>query len=297
MLEIRGGEGADTLVGTDGDDLFTITGAGSGAINGFTFAGIENLVAGSGNDTLVGPSGDTIWNVTGPGSGKVAGVSFTGIENLSGAADNQDTFVFTQAGSISGLVEGGYGGFDSLEFNGGTFDTVQFDAYGPDSGMIQHDSRVTFYSGMEPITDNNNASTRIFTFTGGPENITLSDDSTPNDNISKISSSLSESVTFTTPSISLTINSGTGNDTIILSGLDAQFNAALIVNGDGGSDTVNMPNVLPTLTELSITAESIAIGRSVNIRQPAVRRAGNFGRTHRPNRCGLIQQHGRRRYQ
>ncbi len=40
-------------------------------------------------------------------------------------------------GSISGVVEGGLGGFDSVVINGDTYGSVEFVALGPDSGWLK----------------------------------------------------------------------------------------------------------------------------------------------------------------
>ena len=67
-----------------------------------------------------------------------------------GAPNNQDTFVFEAAGSVSGKVDGGPGGFDSLILNG-SFDTIVFTPTGPDSGTVARDGDLTTYAGLEPV--------------------------------------------------------------------------------------------------------------------------------------------------
>ncbi|MCU0962996.1 MAG: hypothetical protein MUF48_23120, partial [Pirellulaceae bacterium] len=106
--------------------------------------------AGAG-DTLAGPGVDSTWDVTGPGTGTVNGtMHFAGVENLTGAADNQDTFVFSAEGTLDGLVDGGAGGFDTLVMQGGAYETVMFTALGPDSGRFALDHTVITYAGLEP---------------------------------------------------------------------------------------------------------------------------------------------------
>jgi hypothetical protein len=77
-----------------------------------------------GDDELIGPASDSTWTIDGFNSGLVAGVDFSGIENLTGSADNEDTFLLEGTGSLSGLLEGGAAGFDSLVLTSGVFDTV-----------------------------------------------------------------------------------------------------------------------------------------------------------------------------
>jgi hypothetical protein len=66
------------------------------------------------SDTLEVIGGDNTWDVTGSDGGNVGDLNFSGIENLAGGPNNRDTFIFEPGGSLSGLVEGGEGGFDSL---------------------------------------------------------------------------------------------------------------------------------------------------------------------------------------
>ena len=104
---------------------------------------------GAGNDTIVGPVSDVTWDVTGPDAGAVAGVDFTSVENLSGAPDNKDTFVVGPGGSVSGKVDGGHGGFDTLKLSGTTVVSNPTDAH---SGNITLDGHAITYAGLEPVT-------------------------------------------------------------------------------------------------------------------------------------------------
>src|SRR5574341_1433064 len=106
----------------------------------------------AGDDTLRGPSLDSEWHITGSGAGSVGSVAFTGVENLTGAADNEDTFIFTAPGSLSGLLEGGDAGFDSIILDG-TGDSVIYRFTGPQSGSIERfPGNIIEYDGFEPIS-------------------------------------------------------------------------------------------------------------------------------------------------
>lgn len=110
------------------------------------------------------------------------------------------------------------------------------------SGTIQ-------YTGLEPIVDNLSATDRVFTFTGGAETITLSDDPVAADNVNRIDSTLGELVDFLNPTNSLTINAGTGADTVDLAALDSSTAfPTLTVNGDDDADVINVPVVASGLT-------------------------------------------------
>ena len=114
--------------------------------------------------------------------------------------------------------------------------SIDFDGGGVDSTIE--------YTGLEPVMDNLSAVNRIFTFLGGAETITLDDDATANDGFSTIDSTLGESVTFATPTASLTINAGTGVDIVNVDGVDGQSVIPnLIVNGDAAGDTIDLTGI------------------------------------------------------
>ncbi|MBL6965921.1 MAG: hypothetical protein ISR60_05145, partial [Anaerolineales bacterium] len=105
----------DTLVvhGASGND--TIQFDASFTRNGnqrVTYDVVESigLDGGGGTDTLVGPDAATTFDITGANSGILttadSTLPFTSFENLSGAT-KVDTFVFRDAGSISGNLAGG----------------------------------------------------------------------------------------------------------------------------------------------------------------------------------------------
>ncbi len=133
--------------------------------NGASFAGtIVGNTSGSGNTLdMSAYTSDLTWNVTGADSGNVAGVSFSGIGNLLGGTGNRDTFILSPAASLSGGLDGGLGGFDTMVIEGAYTNEV-FNAYDSSSGLIQLDGKSISYSGLEPITDNTVATDRLFTF-------------------------------------------------------------------------------------------------------------------------------------
>jgi hypothetical protein len=131
---------------------------------------------------------------------------------------------------------------DSLTLSGGpTFASVAHTLASASAGTIDVAGNAQIsYSGLEPVTDNLSATDRVFTFTGGAETITLTD--AAGANTTMIDSTLGESVTFATPSSSLTINAGTGDDTLSIQAVDPNFSTNsvdLTINGDGGNDAIN----------------------------------------------------------
>ena len=90
------------------------------------------------NDTLALSGNDHIWHITDFDEGIVDNIHFKGIENLKGGEDNKDTFVFESTGHISGIIDGGDAGFDTLSLLG-NHDTIKYSANSPDSGTVNRD--------------------------------------------------------------------------------------------------------------------------------------------------------------
>ena len=153
---------------------------------------------------------------------------------------------------------------DSLTVTGGsTFATVTHTFTSNSAGTIAvTGNSLISYLGLEPVTDNLSATNRVFTFNGGAETITLTDAAGAN---MTIDSTLGESVTFANPTSSLTINSGTGDDTVNAQGVDAAYAGNLTINGDDGVDAVNFQTSATNLGSgsLSVTADTIALNVAV----------------------------------
>src|SRR5512134_2216191 len=118
---------------------------------------------------------DNVWRITGADAGTLNGVPFSDIAVLLGGVDNQDTFYLEPGGSLSGYLEGGAGGFDSLVIEGGAFSGASYVATGPQSGSVALDDNVIHYYGLEPITDNSDAVRRVLTTSATADVITLTD--------------------------------------------------------------------------------------------------------------------------
>ncbi|MBV1961539.1 MAG: filamentous hemagglutinin N-terminal domain-containing protein, partial [Immundisolibacteraceae bacterium] len=130
------------LIGANAVQTWNITGADDGNIGGvFSFTDMGDLRGGSNSDNFVLTGGgsvttlitgnggtDTVqgddlvntWNITGAGVGDVAGSNFTGIENLTGGS-NSDDFQFASGASVTGTVDGGSGGSDTLDYETDNF--------------------------------------------------------------------------------------------------------------------------------------------------------------------------------
>ncbi|MGB2825006.1 MAG: filamentous hemagglutinin N-terminal domain-containing protein, partial [Phycisphaerae bacterium] len=191
---------AVVVTGLTGDDAYQVTSAGAAQ------AGSITINAGAGDDTL------TV-DFSGGAELPNGGVTFNGETQTSG---------------------------DSMVLQNLSPTTVTHTLNNATDGSVAVDSETINYTGLEPITDNLSATNRVFTFTGSPGTVTLADAGGAGDNISAVSSTASETVTFTVPSGTLTINAGAGNTTINLNGIDSGFGGTLNVNGDAGNDTFNI---------------------------------------------------------
>ena len=88
--------GIDTVVGGSGADAFAMRSTGS----------IGSIAGGGGANTLVGPDAANTWTVSGADAGTLGTTSFTGIGTLVGG-NADDTFKVLAGGALSGGVEGG----------------------------------------------------------------------------------------------------------------------------------------------------------------------------------------------
>jgi hypothetical protein len=275
-----GGDGTSALAGADLENTWLLAGEGSGGVGSVSFSGVEKLIGGGAADTLAGAAGDTLWSISGLDAGEVAGMLFAGMENLQGAADNEDTFVVGEFGGLSGVMDGGAGGFDSMVLSGGTFSTVEYLATGPQSGFIVRDGAVLAYDGLEPITDTSTVADRVISTAGTapaslPDVGLLGDDrddrATLTDNgdgtltLAPVSPFFTfETVTFNDPTNSLTINlSGDldipflSKDVLTVNSFDVA-GVDLIVNGEEGKDEVAVVGAV-NARNVTINAELITV--------------------------------------
>ena len=198
-----------------------------------------------GGDALYGPGSDSTWNVTGDGSGELGLVDFTDVEDLVGAAGNEDNFVFTPGGSLAGGVDGGDGGFDTVTIEGGEYDRVEYTATGPQSGSIDLDGNVIHYDGVEPLANSGTAADVIINTTAGDDQILVQSDLLTPGNIvirSQNDPPSFELTSIATPTSSLTINAGDGDDVIIVQDLTLfdTSSRTLTLNGEAGDDLIDV---------------------------------------------------------
>ena len=142
-LAIGAGPGSDYTY--DGSGV-SVTGGGIASIS---LPNVTAISAGGSSDTLHGPAPTPRGRSPGAGSGVVDGLAFSGFENLAGAANNADTFDVAPGGSVSGVIDGGAGGFDTLQVAGDSLVSRRADAQ---SGAVIVDGATTItYAGLEPV--------------------------------------------------------------------------------------------------------------------------------------------------
>jgi hypothetical protein len=215
-------EGDLVIDGSGDDDLLVInaTDADSGTFQLTTDVGgvnedVGQIVAFSGISGLTfnGLDGDDILRINNPA---------------------QDVFAPT-----NGVTFNGGDGADALEVLGGEATTVEHEFTNASDGFIFYNGNLAItYTGLAPILDTITATDRIFTFTGASETITLSDDGTADNDISRIDSTLGEMVDFLSPTGTLTIDTTAtaGADIINFEGLDSEFDANLTIDAKADDD-------------------------------------------------------------
>ena len=277
-ITFDGGGGSNSLTVTAASSSWTHTGAGAGSVSpadtaGISFTGLSGA-AGSGTaDTLVGPGVDTTWTVAGANAGQVAGLSFTGFENLTGAANNNDTFVFEPGSTLSGTIQGGAGGHDTLVVNGGL--VVTSNSSSSSSGTVVVDGHVITYQGLEPVIFSG-APNVVVNLTSGVDDVTVTQ---VGGNV-EVSGSTFETVVIA-GATSIKIDGLGDRDTVevtgtlVLAGVSFQVNAETITVGTGatintlggatsdgsitlaGSDSQAGSAILGVLTPTSLSVVSV----------------------------------------
>ena len=266
------GDSLTTDSGAASND-WTLNGDGTGTVTGgasISFSHVDQ-VAGGGSDTLHGPSTDTTWTLTGSGSGTVAGTSFGGFANLAGAAGNKDTFDVEQGGSVTGSIDGGGGGYDSLVIAGHRSSVISTptDAH---SGGLLIDGVSLRYTGFEPVG-----------ITGGGA-ITINGADKGFNTLSSNNEALDKDLLKVSPYTdgSITPTCGTAGNCIQVHNLDGPFGllgdiaefhyfviagaTGVTIDGGLGADTVEFTGdyVAPG-TSLTVNAEHIKVDPGVTV--------------------------------
>lgn len=168
--------------------------------------------------------------------------AFSGTFTINGdAGDDTATIDYSAKNAVT---FNGNAGNDTLDVEGSAALSVTHNFTNATDGNVaindgSSTSTIT-YTGLAPINDNVSATDRVFAFAGTADAITLADDGIAANGTLRISSvASSETVDFASPSGSITVNAGAGNDTVTVALLEAGYSGAIIINGEDGADTID----------------------------------------------------------
>ena len=215
---------------------------------GGTFAQIASVIgSGTGTDTLLGSNENTNWTISGPNAGSVQTqsfqINFAGYENLYGGS-SYDTFRFVPSGFVSGKLNGGTGqnGIDYSQLTTGIVFNLQTRAATAIGGGFQNIQSVVGSSGSSDASND----TLIGADSNTSWNITGPNSGSLNGNfyfssMENLAGGLAnDSFNFLGGFVSGTIRGGKGNNTLNYSSgfgpsaVDLQRSAATGVGGGFG---------------------------------------------------------------
>ncbi len=225
--------------GTGKNNTLTISNDGSGyivitdAVEQFASSGsISGAVLSNGNKTLTVPV-----------------ASITGTKIIINSALGDDSLDASSATSLGKILDfnGGTGGSDKLSMSGGSTTSQIFSFTNENDGSVVLAGAIAGtinYTGLEPISSSITAANVTLNYSTTTEVITVTQDGTDATLTKADSNVAGEAVSFVNPTDSLHINGGnTGDDTITVTSFGTSgggFNASLTINGGTGSDTVNL---------------------------------------------------------
>lgn len=128
---------------------------------------------------------------------------------------------------------------DKLTITGGSQGTVTYNyTNAHDGSIVMSNFGTVNYTGLEPIINSGSATDVIFNLPAGPNTVTLGDDGTIGNALSRLSAATIETTDFANPTGSLTINRGNSGDALTVNNLP-DFNAGLTV----GSAALGMGSI------------------------------------------------------
>jgi len=157
---------------------------------------------------------------------------------------------------------------DILSFSNGTVTTTTVNYSDANSGNVDVDGIVHTFTELEDraaasgITSSLASSNVVLNYSTTAETI---DTSNPGGGSTTVNSAASASTTFTNPTTQLTVNAGdTGDDIINVTSLAASYPAAIAINGQGGSDAININGAVSTSgNDITLAAESVTTTATV----------------------------------
>jgi Ca2+-binding RTX toxin-like protein len=137
-----------------------------------------------------------------------------------------------------GITFDGAGGDNRLVLTGGSATVDTLDFTNASDGQVSLDGLAIKYSGLKSIDDQLSAANRVFKFSDSNDNVTLADNGTTSDGMSRLSLLGGVTVDFASPSDSLVLRAGAGDDTVTLSGADTLMTRTVGVFGDDSNDVL-----------------------------------------------------------
>jgi len=185
-----------------------------------------------------------------------------------GSGDNDTLIVdFSGGNPIPGkginYNGGGIGDYDTLVMTGGSASTVAYTFTGLSSGKAQVDGAIISYGEINAVRDTLQATDRVFLFGDRDDTIIIGDNGIPYDQVSRIwRAGSSVTVDFKDPAHSLTVNSGGGDDIIILGCLDYGCGASFetILDGGAGDDILDASRATRSVTLIGGAGNDILLG-------------------------------------
>jgi VCBS repeat-containing protein len=154
---------------------------------------------------------------------------------------------------------------DSLVLTGGSVATETYTFTDTRSGTVAIDGSTLSYRAIGTVTDTLTAANRSFVFGSGNDTITIGDDGTPNNGLSRITGA-GNTVNFSNPTDALTVNAGAGNDTVMLKPLDQKtaIGFAVTIDGGAGNDVIDASTVAFSVTLIGGTGNDVLKGGAGN---------------------------------
>ncbi|WP_197997539.1 cadherin domain-containing protein, partial [Gimesia panareensis] len=178
-------------------------------------------------------------------STSLAGLNSIQIQGADGETDLLSlNYGDSQLTQLSISFDGGLGGNDTLEFFGGTFDTITHHFTGPGSGSVDFSGNAITeinYSGLEPVFGGNNTANNVeIELPTATNDAVLENAPLPGEMQIRSLSSSFELTTFASPADSLKITTAGGNSIVDLNSYDATFAPTDLILSGQASDTYQL---------------------------------------------------------
>src|SRR3990167_5940804 len=261
-LVIDGGTGSDSITGPNQDTDWIISGVNNGAFGEMnSFTNVESLAGGSGDDnfkfetfcalagsisggggfgvnTVFSADTDNVWAINAANAGSLNGNLFSAVSNLAGG-QGVDSFDFTLAGAISGIIDGGD---DDSQLVTPVVDRLNFSglnsAVDVDLAAAAVSGRVGVFSRIDSLVGSSSVSDTLLGYDSSSVRWTIDGSNSGNvegllfssfENLTGVSSSTSDAFTFEVG----------GSLSGILAGGSSTYDSFEVADGLGGFTTTD----------------------------------------------------------